>query len=213
MRLPKFLEFLRPVFGDDDEVADALKLSGHLHVKVSSPGRSDRVVYDSKNFIVDMGKTAVRNILLGASGGGVAGSIYRMAVGDGGAPAGNLFSPKQPDASWPARTGLFHEVIRQDISSFSAPNAFAARFVGSFSSTDVDVTSFSLSEHVINEAILIAGNGVLTVGGRKAQINKAPPDTIGADEKTLSMRTFPSVPFDPVSNVTVTVTWTITVLT
>lgn len=210
MRLPKFLEFLRPVFGDDD---DALKVYGHLRVETSSPGQASRIIYDSKNFIVDAGKTFVRDLLLGSSGGGVAGSIYRMAVGDGGAPAGNLFSPKQPDATWPARTGLFHEVIRQDISSFSAPNAFAARFVGSFNSADVDTTSFSLSDRVINEAMLIGGNGVLTVGGRKVQINKTPPDTAGADEKALSMRTFPSVPFDPVSSVTVTITWTISVLT
>jgi hypothetical protein len=59
---------------------------------------------------------------------------------------------------------------------------------------------------------LIIGNGLLTVGGRKQQINKVPPDTPGVDEKAMSLRTFKSTSFDPTDNVALTVTWTLSVV-
>ena len=208
-RLP-FLKFLAPVMGGD--LVEPVGLRGDLLVESSIGGRRT-VVYNGHNFIVDLGKTSVRDLLLGSSGGGFSGSIFRMAVGDGGTPPDELFNPKTPDSSWPARTGLFHEVIRQDVSSFSAPSASSARFVGSFQSTDVDLTSFSLAERVINEAALIIGDGVLTVGDDKKQINKVPPDTVDIDEKMMSMRTFRSSPFDPALSVSISITWTITVVT
>ena len=207
-----FLRFLEPLL--EDEPDDALKLFGHVRITTRPRlGGPESVIYDDKNFIVNVGKTAVRDLLLGTSGGGIGGSIFRMALGDGGTPPAELFNPKPPDNTWPARTGLFHEVIRQDISVFSKPNATAARFEGSFNSVDVDPSSFSLIEQVVNEAALIIGDGVLTVGGDKKQINKTPPDTVGADEKMLSMRTFKSSPFDPLSDATITITWTINVVT
>lgn len=221
MRLPRFLEFLRPRLGRlaermvrrpvDEKIADGLKLVGHLKVERQPQGGVVELVYDSKNFIVDAGLTAIRDVLIGANGGGFAGSIFRMAVGDGGVPIGELFNPKVPDATWPARTDLFHEVFRQDISVFTTPTSASMRFVGSFNSVDVDVTSFSLVNRVINEAALILGDGVLTVGDDPKQVNKVPPDTIDADEIMVSMRTFRSVSFDPAEDVTITITWTITV--
>lgn len=213
MRLPRFLEFLRPRLERPREEVDGLKLHGHLRVERQARGRRPEVVYDSKNFIVDAGIEAVRDILIGVNGGGFAGSIFRMAIGDGGVPIGELFNPKVPDATWPARTELFHEVIRQDISVFQTPTTASMRFVGSFNSIDVDPSSYSLVDRVINEAALIAGDGVLTVGGDQVQPNKVPPDAIDADEIMVSMRTFRSVSFDPSEDVTITVTWTITIST
>lgn len=210
MRLPPFLRFLEPLFGPSE---DRLRFRGHLKVERQVKGGPLELVYDGKNFIVDVGITGVRNILIGAAGGGFTGSIFRMAVGDGGTPPAELFNPKLPDATWPARTGLFHEVIRQDISVFTTPTAASMRFVGSFNSIDVDPTSFSLAAKVINEASLILGDGVLTVGGDKTQINKVPADTADADEVMLSQRTFKSASFDPAEDVTITITWTITIAT
>jgi hypothetical protein len=211
-RLFPFLRFLEPLFEDDP--VDELKLFGHVRITTRPRlGGPETVVYDDKNFIVDLGKTTVRDLLLGSSGGGISGSIFRMAVGDGGTPPAELFNPKPPDGTWPARTGLFHEIIRQDISVFTKPTATSARFEGSFNSIDTDPTSFSLAEGVVNEASLIIGDGVLTVGGAKKQIHKTPPDTVDADEKVMSVRTFKSTPFDPLSDVTVTITWTINVVT
>lgn len=207
MRLP-FLDFLRSRF---IKARDKFRASGHLRIERRKGGVLTDVLYDDKNFIVDLGLTTVKNMLLGVAGGGISASVFRMAIGDGGVPAGELFNPKQPDATWPARTGLFHEVLRQDIAAWSSPTSNSARFVGSFSSVDVDASSFSLAELVINEAALIIGDGTLTVGGDKKQINKTPPDTVDADEKLLAMRTFKSTPFDPAEDVTITVEWTLTV--
>lgn len=207
MRMPPFLRFLEPRIRPAN---DGLIVRGALRVERQIPGGPPELVHDSKNFIVDGGLTALRDILVGTNGGGFAGSIFRMAIGDGGCPPGQLFDPYLPDATWPARTTLFHEMLRQDVSTFTTPTDFSMRFVGSFNSTDLDPTSYSLADRVANEACLIAGDGVLTIGGDKIQVNKTPPDTPGADEVMVSMRTFKSASFDTTEDVTLTITWTLT---
>jgi hypothetical protein len=209
MRLPAFLRFLAPRL--DTWKAESLGAYGHLRVVRAAHGRSD-VVYDGKNFLLDQGLTATRDVLIGASGGGRSGSIFRMAIGDGGCPAGQLFSPKQPDVTWPSRTGLYHEVLRQDVSVFDRPTAFSMRFTSSFNSAEVDVSSYSLASRVVNEAALIFGDGVLAVGGDKRQINKVPADLADSDEVAVSVRTFKSTSFEPTDNVVLTVTWTLSVV-
>jgi hypothetical protein len=213
MRLPPFLKFLEPKIKrlQHDPKTEGLRFHGHVKIERQVSGGPVEVVHDSPNFIVDVGITGIRDILVGVVGGGFVGSIFRMGVGDAGVPPGELFNPKIPDATWPARTGLFHEVIRQDISVFSTPTTSSMRFVGSFNSVDVDETSFSLADRVINEASLILGDGVLVIGGDKKQINKTPPDSADLDEVMFSTRTFKSASFDPSEDVTITVTWTITV--
>ena len=206
MRVPSFLRFLFPTLHRSFE--DREVVSGHLLVEHTSKGRRT-IVYDGPNFVLDLGLSSARDVLIGVAGGGFVGSIFRMAIGDGGCPAGQLQSPKQPDGSWPARTGLYHEVIRQDIATFTRPTSTSARFIAAFNSVDVDASSFSLYDLVINEAALIIGDGVLVVGGDKKQINKSSPDTLDADERAFSARCFNSVPFDPSDNSTITVTWTI----
>lgn len=207
MALPRFLRFLNPLWSEHE----GFSLLGHIRVERQVAGRPPELVHDSKNFIVDAGLAGVASILIGANGGGFSGSIFRMAVGDGGVPPAELFNPKLPDSTWPARTTLFHEILRQDVSVFSRPTTTSMRFVGSFRSTDVDDTSYSLSARVINEACLILGDGVLTVGGDKKQVNKTPADTADTDESMMSMRTFKSASFDSAEDVTITIYWTITV--
>jgi hypothetical protein len=112
----------------------------------------------AKNFILNRGLAATRDALIGPAGGGFVGSFYRMAIGDGGCPAGQLFSPRQPDSTWPGRTGLYHEVIRQDISVLTRPTPNSMRFVGSFNSGDIDPSSYSVADRVINEAALKGGH-------------------------------------------------------
>lgn len=213
MRLPAFLRFLEPKLRQQQLAVDGLSFKGHIRIERQAQGCPLELIHDSPNFIVDAGVTAIRDLLIGVNGGGFAGSIFRMAVGDGGVPAGELFNPKLPDATWPARTGLFHEIIRQDISVFETPEANSMRFVGSFLSTDIDTTSYSLADRVINEASLIIGDGDLTVGGDKKQINKTVPDVVDSDEIMTSTRTFNSASFDASENVTITITWTLTVAT
>jgi hypothetical protein len=206
MRLPPFLEFLRPRIA---EKIDDLAVYGHLRVERTAAGGRTELICDDRNYIVDQGLTVVRDMLLGATGGGIDGSIFRMAIGDGGSTVGALYVPKLPDATWSARTELYEEVIRQDMAAFSTPSTVGARFVGNFNSMDVDDSSFTLPEKVINEAALIIGDGVLTVGGDKKQVKQG--DVIDADEKLFSTRTFKSAPFDPAEDVTLSLTWTITV--
>ena len=215
MRLPAYLRFLEPKLRSSrtPELTEGLVFRGHLRVERQLSGGPKELIHDGKNFIVDVGVTAIRDLLIGANGGGFAGSIFRMAVGDGGVPAGELFNPVLPDGTWPARTGLYHEIIRQDISIFETPTVNSMRFVGSFNSVDIDATGYSLLDRVLNEACLIIGDGVLTVGGDKKQVSKTGPDVVDADEVMLSTRTFNSASFDAAEDVTITITWILTVAT
>jgi hypothetical protein len=215
MRLPAYLRFLEPKLrrAQQPELREGLFFKGHIRVERQVGDGDLELVHDSKNFIVDVGVTAIRDLLIGLNGGGFAGSIFRMAVGDGGVPVGELFNPILPDATWPARTGLYHEIIRQDIDIFDTPTANSMRFVGSFNSVDIHASSYSLLDRVINEASLIIGDGITTIGGDKKQINKTGPDTVDADEIMLSTRTFNSASFDAAEDVTITITWTLTVAT
>lgn len=205
MRLPPFLEFLRPRFHKHDRYG----LRGHILVERFVPGEPPEVIHDGKNFIVDVGVSAARDLLLGASGGGINGSIFRMAVGNGGAVLGSPLTPKLPDETWPARTALFGEVIRQDVSAFSKPSDTGARFVGTFNSTGIAEASFGGDDEVINEAALIIGDGVLSVDKDPKEVRNG--DIVDADEVLFSMRTFKSAPFARAEDVTIQITWTITV--
>lgn len=217
MRLPAYLRFLEPKLrrAQQPEPSEGLFFKGHIRVERQEAGGELELVHDSKNFIVDVGVTAIRDLLIGLNGGGFTGSIFRMAVGDGGVPAGELFNPVLPDATWPARTGLYHEIIRQDIDIFDAPTPTSMRFVTSFNSVDINVSSYSLLDRVINEASLVIGDGITTIGGDKKQINNTDtgPDVVDADEVMLSTRTFNSASFDAAEDVTITITWTLTVAT
>ena len=201
MRLPPFLRFLEPKVKKPDGFA----LKGHLLVERRTGDGVVELVHESPNFIVDVGLEAVADVLIGPNGGGFSGSIFRMAAGDGGTLPGQLLTPKLPDASWPARTQLFNEVVRQDVSAFSKPTATSMRFVTNFSSLPVPESAYGLADRVINEAALIIGDGVL--GG--------PIEYAGAGvdpgEFMLSTRTFKSASFDTDEDVTISITWTITV--
>jgi hypothetical protein len=218
MRLPPFLRFLEPKLRREEHLSgaaiaapDGLSFRGHIRVERRAAGGPLQLVHDSPNFIVDAGVTAIRDALIGVNGGGFLGSIFRMAIGDGGVPAGELFNPKLPDATWPARTALYHEMLRQDIDVFTTPTAASMRFVGSFNSMDITPTSYSLADRVVNEAALIIGDGTLTVGGDKKRVQDG--DTVDADEIMLSTRTFKSASFDEAEDVTISITWTLTVAT
>ena len=160
-------------------------------------------VLESKNFIVTVGLEAIVDIMEGTNAGH---SIYRMAIGDGGALSGQPFVPKTPDATWPALTDLYHEVIRKNIDTPDQPTSTSMRFVTSFQSANIDVTSFSSSPYYINEASLIVSDRTQT---GSQQINKSTPDSVGATEKMLSIRTFKSQPFDPADLLTLSLAWTI----
>lgn len=160
---------------------------------------------EDKNFIVDLGLETVVDILEGTTTTAAVGNrIYRMAIGDDGTLTGQPYVPKVPDATWPARTTLFHEVLRQSRDTATQPTSTSMRFVTSFASADITPSSFTSSPYVINEAALIISDGTQTT---KDEIEQGyTPDS---SESMFSIRTFKSQPFDPADTLTLTVTWTI----
>ena len=190
---------------------DTFGLKGHVRIEVyNRHGVLTDVPYDGPNFIVDLGKQQVMRQLGQANETGRR-AMRRMSLGDQGAITGSPFTPKVPDASWPARTALFHELGRKNIGTFSFPTTKSARFLTAFNSADFDPTSYSLAPKICSEASIYIGNPDLTVDTVTGLIqpNKAVPDSIPAADAMFSTRTFKSVPFDPLDAVTVTVTWTI----
>jgi hypothetical protein len=191
---------------------DGLEIKGHVRVEARDRnGRLICVAYDGPNFIVDAGKQAVLQ-QLGQAFGPILGPgrriVRRMGLGDQGALIGSPFTPKVPDASWPARTQLFWELGRKPPDTILFPTPKSVRFLTAFNSADFDPSSYSSSPKICSEASLIIGDpddGVATL----IQPNKASPDPIPPTDVMLSTRTFKSVPFDPLDAVTVTVLWTI----
>lgn len=160
---------------------------------------------EDKNFIVDAGLQSVVDILEGTTTSSAVGNrIHRMAIGDAGTLTGQPYVPKVPDATWPSKTSLDHEVLRRSRDTATQPTEKSMRFVTSFSSADITPSSFSGSPYVVNEAALIISDGtqVTTDEVQQGYI----PDS---SESIFSIRTFKSQPFDPADTLTLTVTWTI----
>lgn len=187
-------------------IREGLTFRGEIRLEFKDKEGNIINVIEDKNFIVDLGLERVVDILSNSGGTYSGYRIFRMAIGDDGAVTGQPFVPKVPDATWPARTGLFHELIRQNIDTVTQPTAKSMRFLTSFDSADIDNTSYSSSPKVVNEASLIISDGTAT---GQQQINKTPPDTPGASETLFSIRTFKSQSFDPADTLTLTVAWTI----
>lgn len=202
-KLAKFIMGLRH---REVRFREGLNFRGEIELKFFDKNGVLINVIKEKNFIVDLGLEKVVDILSNSGGTYDGHKIFRMAIGDDGALTGQPFVPKVADATWPARTGLFHELIRQNIDTVTQPTTTSMRFLTSFDSADIDSTSYSSSPKVVNEASLIISDGTQT---GQQQINKTPPDTPDADEKMFSMRTFKSQSFDPSDTLTLSVAWTI----
>ena len=180
---------------------DGLSFRGEIKLEFFDRyGKLTNVIED-KNFIVDLGHELVVDILTGT----VSSKIFRMAIGDNGTLTGQPFVPKTPDATWPALTGLFHELIRKNVTT-TQPTTKTMRFLASFDSADIDNSSFTSSPKTVNEAALVVSSGAET---GQQQINKTAPDTLDPSEKMFSIRTFKSQPFDPADTLSLSITWTI----
>jgi len=181
---------------------DGLSFRGEIKLEFFDKNGKLLTVIEDKNFVVDLGHELAIDILTGT----VSSKIFRMAVGDSGVLTGQPFVPKVPDATWPALTGLFHELIRRNIDTTSQPTTKTMRFLATFQSADIDLTSYSSSPPFINEACLVVSSGSET---GQQQINKTAPDSLDPSENMFSIRTFKSQPFDPADTLTLNITWTI----
>jgi hypothetical protein len=200
-KLVTFIMSLRQV-----DVREGLNFRGEIKLEFFDKyGRLINVIED-KNFIVDLGLETVIDILSNAASSYDGHKIFRMAIGDDGSLTGQPFVPKVPDATWPARTGLFYEVMRQNIGTVSQPTTTSMKFVTSFASADITPASFSSSPPVLNEASLIISDGSQS-GAARDEIPQGYTPT--SDEKMFSIRTFKSQAFDPADTLTLTISWTI----
>lgn len=184
---------------------DGLNFRGNIKLEFFDKNGKLINCIEEKNFIVDLGLEAVIDILEATTTTSAIGNrIYRMAIGDDGTLTGQPYVPKVPDATWPAKTALFHEVLRQSRDTATQPTSKSMRFVTSFASADITPSSFTSSPYVINEAALIISDGTQTT---KDEIPQGyTPDS---SESIFSIRTFKSQPFDPADTLTLTVAWTI----
>ncbi len=166
-----------------------LKTRGQVEI-ISSDGRS----WTSPNYIVDQASQYVGLILEGT----FSGSLYRMAIGQGGysgAPPVRTL----PNDSWYAYTGLVTPIVSKPV---------ATRTVVS----DGHVTSITLSctfsgaDHAsptsdFNEACLILGSG--TAGTQTGGAY------LGAADRMYAYRTFDNFSVPAAGTSTLTINWTI----
>lgn len=185
---------------------EGIKLRGEVRLEFYDKDNVLINCVEEKNFIVDLGLETVIDILSNDSGSFDGHKIFRMAVGDDGTLAGQPYVPKVPDATWPAMTTMFHEVMRKNIDTVDQPTSKSMRFTCSFSSADITAGSYTSSPYVLNEGALIISDGTQSVSARD-EIEQGYAPT--ADEKIFSLRTFKSQPFDPADTLTLTVIWTI----
>lgn len=198
-----------------ERLASHFEIKGR--VKLSVHDKNGLLVYqeEDNNILLQDGKAEIMNILwadlwktippdpsrqINAS----VKSLARLCIGDSGADSATLLVPKPLDAT---RTGLFHEVWRQDFDSPAgvpsglirpAPNTL--RSTTTVLSATIPPANFygPNGGAYINEAGL-----VLSVPGEFAN------GVIGIGEVQLTHKTFKSFPFDPALSMSATIQWDI----
>ena len=183
---------------------DDLSLRGEIKVQVFDKHGVLVSEFEDKNFIVDKGHEIANNLLNGTFNG----LVGRMGIGDQGTLSGQPYVPKTADATWPARTALFHDVIRKDLDSATPGLSLKnTRYLCSFTSASIAPASFTSSPYLINEASLWL---IPRVAGIPAVYGVEQASTgFNANQYMFSMRTFKSQPFDPADTLTLTIAWTI----
>lgn len=158
------------------------------------------------NIVVNKGKDKAVTAL-------VTGNVHqigRMAIGDRGALPSDLSQTKIPV---PTMSELYNEIYRADIDTYvldvGTDLVHEAKFIKTFSATDVPITSFSnQAQPIINEVGLITFDE-LAAAGPLPRIPVAAPNPPPPDEELFSIRTFKSVPFEAANEISVTIRYTI----
>lgn len=141
-----------------------------------------KILHADKNIITTVGRQRVAQLITGLS----TDFVNQMAIGDGGAPQGDLLVPIVPVL---ADTALAHELRRTNVVNpgvIGQVLTFTATFLTA-SLTPIDF--ISPLNQVINEAGLFC-----------------------VDNALFARKTFPSVPFSPGDRVGVIAEWSIEVL-
>lgn len=178
--------------------SEKIKIHGNIRLE-----HSNGAVWESKNFVVNQGVNFVGDILGGAN----TGTIYRIAIGDGGMSGGTRVLP---DDTWYLKTGLVSPAFSNDLTApcvvthdgQTTSLYFNHVFTGAENATAI--TNMS-------EVALVIGygsSGVLTGNNAVIMPNLAGPPT--EVNYMFAYRTFEELaltPADPTS--TITVHWTI----
>ena len=141
-----------------------------------------RILHADRNIVTTLGRERVASLITGLS----ANFVDQMAIGDGGAPQGDLLVPIVPVLS---DTALVHE-LRRTPSVNPVVVGQVLTFTASFLTASLTPIDFiSPLNQVINEAGLFC-----------------------IDNTLFARKTFPSIPFSPGDRVGVIAEWSIEVL-
>jgi len=180
------------------------------------------------NIILNLGKDSVIESLVPDSA--KIKSLARMCVGDRGTSPSDPTVPKTPLSD---RTTLYNEVFRSDAEAIVTNtrtiggNLHEIRLVKTFASNgagSVPITAFSnQGKPVLNEVGLVMINPAIMTSPRPdvsgpysypplapyPHLPISPYNYPPQDEDVFSMRTFKSVPFEAVNDITITIRYTI----
>lgn len=175
--------------------SEKIKVHGKIRLEHSS-GK----VWESSNFVVNPGVQQAGEIL----GGNTTGSIYRIAIGEGGMSGG---SRVLPDDTWYLKTGLVSPAYSADITTRTVSHDgqttslyFTHVFTGGENISTITMMS---------EMCLIIGHGSAgTLTGNNATI--IPVALPAIENKMFAYRTFEALSLAPGNPTeTITVHWTI----
>ena len=193
-------------------VQETVPFSIRGEVDITARDRAGTVFFQEqhKNVILDQGKYKVADILRDTLAnkviGGTVLSLARFAIGDGGAESTSLNTPKPVDK---ARTGLFREIRRLDITSHSKPDPNVIAFQVEILSDDLSAGDFNpanAGEYVNEAGLVLSVSGVLTDG------NPNTGGTTDPAEVVFSHKTHKSIPFTPGQGIVINYAWRIFVV-
>jgi hypothetical protein len=194
--LNKFFSKLRNKFSIISK--DKLFIKGLIEIIYQD--KNGKIILIQKDNIV---LEAIKKKVIDSFYTGSINKIFRMAIGDNGTITGDPFTPKIPAET---DTGLYHEVYRKDIDwpPIIDPGGKKITFQGTFQSIDIPSTSWmNAAQQRINEALLVAGDGVLGGGDVWA------PNLPDADEFAIAKRTFKSISFEAALDMIITIKWSL----
>ena len=205
-----FIRYLKKLLGIKPTKQFVSELKGiNGYVEITVRDEDGNVIFEDsdKNLVLTAGKEDIMNILRDDNAGkqtsGTVRSIARFSIGDGGAPSNSLFTPNALD---PARTTLFNEVRRVEITSHSKPTGNSIEVVVDINSNTTVIGDYNPANNgaFVNEAAMW-----LSVSGTFTEGHPSSPGVTDPSEVMLVHKAFKSFPFDPGLNITATFKWTI----
>lgn len=177
------------------EQSGKIKVTGKIRLE-----HSNGTIWESNNFVVNLGVHTAGEIL----GGNTTGSIFRVAIGDGGVSGG---SRVLPDDSWYLKTGLVSPAYSDDIMTRTVTHdgqTTSLYFEHVFTSGD-HVTAMTHA----SEMCLIVGYGTTGIIQSPVPAVYMPTNPPIEDNHIFAYRTFEELPLATGGIDSITMHWTI----